>query len=82
MFLFPASKLIMDDCSTVDGENGVMTVTSRCCNSESRVAAYEVLAELAEGCLANLSDTCNELISMHHQASLEQSKEWDVSYLY
>ena len=51
----------------------------RCSSVESRTAAYEVLAELANGCLKNLELICNELVSMHHLADPDLANEWDVS---
>lgn len=54
----------------------------RCSTPESRVAAYEVLVELANGCLDNLSEICRELIDMHHQNNPETAKEWEVRHHY
>jgi len=56
----------------------MLTYVLRCSNSESRVAAYEVLVELANNCSENLSLICRELIQMHHQPNPELTNQWEV----
>ena len=51
----------------------------RCSSTESRVAAYDLLTELANKCLANLEHICKHLIRMHHLPNPECSNEWEVS---
>ncbi|KAK2177004.1 hypothetical protein NP493_624g01033 [Ridgeia piscesae] len=73
-FIFPASKLIMDD-SGKDVEKSL--VSPKCSTSDCRIAAYDLLLELADGCLENLTAICRELVSMHHQVHPESAKQWE-----
>ncbi len=50
----------------------------RCSASISRVAAYNVLVELADGCIANFVELCKELVTMHHQPNPDLANEWEV----
>ena len=45
----------------------------------SRVAAYNLLVELADGCLDNLKAIAYELIKLHHTDQPRNAKEWEVS---
>ncbi|CAL1529935.1 unnamed protein product [Lymnaea stagnalis] len=74
-FLFPASKLMLDSMNQPAQDSSLMEFNPKCSNSESRVAAYDLLAELSNHCLANLKLICKELLIMHHQ--LIDNKEWE-----
>ena len=50
----------------------------RCSDSFSRIAAYDLLVELSDGCVHNLTEVCKELIHMHHQANPDLANEWEV----
>lgn len=50
----------------------------RCSDSESRVAAYDVLVELANDNLENLRKISRELVNMHHMPNPELANQWDV----
>lgn len=52
--------------------------TTRCNKTESRVAAYELITELANKSLSNLTDVCSQLIEMHHQPNIDCANEWEV----
>ena len=52
----------------------------RCSNSESRVAAYDILTELAHGNLDNMATISHELTGMHHQPNPELASQWEVSF--
>ena len=45
----------------------------------SRLAVYELLVELADGCLENLEAICRQLVAMHHQANTDVDEQWEVS---
>ncbi|KAH9492249.1 Ubiquitin carboxyl-terminal hydrolase 24 [Bulinus truncatus] len=75
-FLFPASKLMLDSMSQPTQDSSLMEFNPKCSNSESRVAAYDLLAELSNHCLANLKLICKELLMMHHQFT-DNKKEWE-----
>ena len=44
----------------------------------SRVAAYELLLELADGCVENMQEMCRDLVLMHHQAHTDSDHQWEV----
>lgn len=50
----------------------------RCKSLESRIAAFEVLTELATGCPENMEKIAKQLISMHHSMKPELAKEYEV----
>ena len=52
--------------------------TCRCSTSESRVAAYELMTELAKGSLNILKDISKQLVQMHHLPQPDSANEWDV----
>ena len=54
----------------------------RCNSSESRTAAYELLTELSNHSLANLSDICHQLLEMHHLPNRDIASEWEVRVVY
>lgn len=51
----------------------------RISGKESRVAAFELLVVLCEGCPYNLQRIASQLINMHHQLDPSIAKEWEVS---
>ena len=55
-------------------------VCGRCTDSVSRVAAYELLLELADGCVENMQEMCRDLVLMHHQAHTDSDHQWEVSH--
>ncbi|BFY99847.1 hypothetical protein BsWGS_02887 [Bradybaena similaris] len=75
-FLFPASKLMLDSINQPAQDSSLTEFNSKCSNSESRVAAYELLTELSNKCLTNLKLICKELLLMHHQLA-DNMKEWE-----
>ena len=51
----------------------------RCSMSESRIAAYDLLVELATGDVENMRMICKELISVHHATPhSEMANQWEV----
>ncbi|XP_050400806.1 ubiquitin carboxyl-terminal hydrolase 24 isoform X1 [Patella vulgata] len=76
-FLFPASKLMLDSVNQSKVDYNLAEFNPKCSNTESRVAAYELLTELADDCLVNLQQICKELIQMHHQPNNIGANEWD-----
>lgn len=54
----------------------------RCSESESRIAAYEVLVELAHENLANMRTISHELIRMHHQSNPKMATQWEVRFIH
>ncbi|XP_059140581.1 ubiquitin carboxyl-terminal hydrolase 24-like isoform X2 [Physella acuta] len=75
-FLFPASKLMLDSLNQPTQDSSLVEFNPKCSNSESRVAAYDLLTELANNCLANLKLISKELLMMHHQLT-DNTKEWE-----
>ncbi|XP_065904481.1 ubiquitin carboxyl-terminal hydrolase 24-like isoform X2 [Dysidea avara] len=75
-FLFPASTLIV---SLVEESQSteVLDISPRCCYSESRVAAYNLLVVLCDNCLDNLVYVADQLVAMHHAERLKTVKEWE-----
>ena len=53
-------------------------VCFRCVGRECRVAAYDLLVELADGCAENLVYIVAQLISLHHIGDPGTLKEWEV----
>jgi len=58
----------------------VLDITPRCSHSESRVAAYNLLVILCDGCVENLQLVADQLVAMHHCERLKTAKEWEVSW--
>ncbi|XP_035828590.1 LOW QUALITY PROTEIN: ubiquitin carboxyl-terminal hydrolase 24 [Aplysia californica] len=75
-FLFPASKLMLDSMNQTAQDHNLAEFNPKCSNSESRVAAHELLAELSNKCLASLQLIGKELLMMHHQLT-DNAKEWE-----
>lgn len=57
----------------------VLDIIPRCCHSESRVAAYNLIVVLCDGCVDNLQTVADQLVTMHHCERLKAAKEWEVS---
>lgn len=76
-FLFPASKLIMDNLNEARNDEFLHNFNPKCSSTESRVAAYDLLTELANKCLTNMEHICKHLIRMHHLPNPECSNEWE-----
>lgn len=80
-FLFPASKRISSSIVPSNQENDISEdamFEPKCSTSESRLAAYDVLVELARHCEANLTLVVEELIDLHHRPLPEKQSEWEV----
>ncbi|XP_052775472.1 ubiquitin carboxyl-terminal hydrolase 24-like isoform X3 [Mya arenaria] len=76
-FLFPASKCMMDSMNGATTDLLLSEFNPRCSNTDSRVAAYELITELARGSLSNLQDVCRQLTEMHHQPNVDCANEWE-----
>lgn len=76
-FLFPASKVMMDSMDDSNLKGDLTEANPKCSNSESRVAAYQLLAELATNSLPILTDICKQLIQMHHLPQPDCANEWE-----
>ncbi|XP_046339329.2 ubiquitin carboxyl-terminal hydrolase 24-like isoform X2 [Haliotis rufescens] len=76
-FLFPASKLMMDSLNQSNTEMSLAEFNPKCSSSDSRVAAYELLTELAYQSPSNLKNVCRQLLQMHHQPNLDCANEWE-----
>ncbi|CAF1027234.1 unnamed protein product, partial [Didymodactylos carnosus] len=79
-FLFPASKSM----TTSVTNNGMVIISNddtvpepKCSTSESRLAAYDVLVELARHCRENLNIIVDDLIMLHHRPVIEKQNEWE-----
>lgn len=57
----------------------VLDITPRCCHSESRIAAYNLIVVLCGECVVNLQLVADRLVAMHHSERLKTAKEWEVS---
>jgi len=77
-FLFPASTMIVNLLEESQSTE-VLDINPRCCHSESRVAAYNLLVVLCDSCLDNLVYVADQLVAMHHAERLKTVKEWEVS---
>ncbi|CAL1268833.1 unnamed protein product [Larinioides sclopetarius] len=77
-FLFPASLRISSgrNCSSISED-----CASKCKSFESRVAAYDVLVELATGCAENMENISKRILSMHHTLKPELAKEYEYEPL-
>lgn len=78
-FLFPASTMIttlVEESQSTE----VLDIIPQCCHSESRVAAYNLLVILCDGCVENLQLVADQLVAMHHGERLKTAKEWEVSW--
>ena len=58
----------------------VLDITPRCCHTESRVAAYNLLVVLCDECVFNLQSVVDQLVAMHHSERVKTAKEWEVSW--
>ncbi|XP_063403289.1 ubiquitin carboxyl-terminal hydrolase 24-like [Mytilus trossulus] len=76
-FLFPASKIMMDSMDEAKRETALAEVSPKCRNSESRIAAYDLLIELSRESVSILKDLCRQLVDMHHQPHPEVANEWE-----
>ncbi|XP_013409431.2 ubiquitin carboxyl-terminal hydrolase 24-like [Lingula anatina] len=76
-FLFPSSKHIIDEPGPTNTNNNQWNSSSRCGSPESRVAAYQLLVELANECAENLQDICRQLLNMHHRHNPDTAQEWE-----
>ncbi|XP_052274227.1 ubiquitin carboxyl-terminal hydrolase 24-like isoform X2 [Dreissena polymorpha] len=76
-FLFPASKTMMDSMNGRTTDVLLSEFNPKCNNTESRVAAYELLTELVNGSLDNLRNVCSQLVEMHHRPNLDCANEWE-----
>ena len=66
-YLFPSSRLIADGAlNNHGGASSKLAANPKCDTPESRVAAYNLLVELAKDCPENTEILTNELIQMHH----------------
>ena len=66
-YLFPSSRLIADGAlNNHGGASSKFAANPKCDTPESRVAAYNLLVELAKDCPENTEILTNELIQMHH----------------
>ncbi|XP_070563005.1 ubiquitin carboxyl-terminal hydrolase 24-like isoform X2 [Ptychodera flava] len=75
-FLFPASKLILVGSGN-EKPTSTLDFVPKCSTVESRIAAFEILVVLANGCLENLQDISDQLLTMHHQPDPSSAKEWE-----
>lgn len=78
-FLFPAARVICD--TKRDQIVADRNLSPKCGQVESRIAAFEMLVELADCCPANFRNICGILLSLHHQPSSELSQVWDFTPL-
>ncbi|XP_070196439.1 ubiquitin carboxyl-terminal hydrolase 24-like isoform X2 [Littorina saxatilis] len=76
-FLFPASKLMMDNRMQISEESGLTEFNPKCSLHESRLAAFELLTELCNNCPHNLTLVCRQLLAMHHQHNTDCGNEWE-----
>ncbi|KAL5016318.1 hypothetical protein ScPMuIL_005907 [Solemya velum] len=76
-FLFPASKLMMDSMNQSTPDSALADVNPKCSSSEPRVAAHQLLTELANDNLVILTDICKQLIQMHHLPHTDSANEWE-----
>ena len=84
-FLFPASKRMSSSIVPSNNEtdsNDDSAPEPKCSTSESRIAAYDVLAELVRNCQENLKVVVDDLINLHHRPLPEKQTEWEVNYLF
>eukprot|EP00095_Tigriopus_kingsejongensis_P003305 maker-scaffold355_size198070-snap-gene-0.39 protein:Tk03305 transcript:maker-scaffold355_size198070-snap-gene-0.39-mRNA-1 annotation:"ubiquitin carboxyl-terminal hydrolase 24 isoform x8" len=75
-FLFPASR-IRTDASDPGSRKQNLNFYPKCDNPESRVAAYNLLIQLAKDCSSNAGLIVEELIQIHHFFNENQLKEFD-----
>lgn len=76
-FLFPASKLMMDNRMQVNDETGLAEFNPKCSQHESRRAAFELLTELCNNSPHNLQMVCKQLLAMHHQSNPDCANQWE-----
>ncbi|KAL4237153.1 Ubiquitin carboxyl-terminal hydrolase 24 [Mactra antiquata] len=76
-FLFPASKTMMDSMNGGTSDLLLTEFNPKCNKTESRIAAHELITELANRSLSNLRDVCSQLIEMHHQPNIDCANEWE-----
>lgn len=79
-FLFPASHMISAGTACTASEVS-QSFIPRCTTYESRVAAFEVLVELATNCAENLEKIAKQLLAMHHYVKPELAKEYEYEPL-
>ncbi|XP_064624443.1 ubiquitin carboxyl-terminal hydrolase 24-like isoform X2 [Lineus longissimus] len=76
-FLFPASKLILDGLENMQCDRPMHDFEPKCSGLDSRVAAYQLLTEVASGCLDNLQLISKSLLYRHHQVNPDCANEWE-----
>ena len=74
-FLFPASSRMLDGGDWISDR---VLDFSPVCEEVSRVAAFKLLIELADGCPENLVILTESLTKMHHKEKPHMSKDWEV----
>ena len=58
---------------------GIVSVSPRCTEPQSRIAAYMLLVELCRSCHDNLVAVAKQLVKLHHHDNPQFAKEWEVS---
>ncbi|XP_071490931.1 ubiquitin carboxyl-terminal hydrolase 24-like [Diadema antillarum] len=76
-YLFPASRLVMSQGQNHEKADLRRDYNSKISGKESRMAAFELLVVLSEGCPYNLQRIATQLIGMHHQGDPSIAKEWE-----
>jgi ubiquitin carboxyl-terminal hydrolase 9/24 len=77
-FLFPASKMIAEGLKRTSFLATPTNFNPKCCQPESRLAAYALIVELATGSRENLESVVKQLVSMHHRFNPDLAKEFEV----
>ena len=77
-FLFPASKLIAEGLKRTSFLTTPTNFNPKCCQPESRLAAYALIIELVTDCKENIEAVVKQLISMHHRFNPDLAKEFEV----
>jgi hypothetical protein len=72
-FLFPEARVVAGEVPLALGQWGVKV---RCHTRRSRQAAFELLADLATHCPANMHEVVGHLLRLHYSDHLEM-REWE-----
>ena len=58
---------------------GIVPVSPRCTEPQSRIAAYMLVVELCRSHHDNLVAIAKQLVKLHHHDNPQFAKEWEVS---
>ncbi|XP_076051171.1 ubiquitin carboxyl-terminal hydrolase 24-like isoform X2 [Oratosquilla oratoria] len=78
-YLFPASKLVLESAPNQEYYSASRNYSAKCTGRASRLAAYELLVQLATHSLRNLQHIASALITLHHRVDPHAARDFEHS---